>query len=171
RGLDLTSNKRNIYRRELEYTKDIIGEDIYEDPYYNANLDFSNLYQLSYPPRRQKYWRYSKYNPSPKKIIFISKSEDEKIKNLFEGYQKYYFYTDDYLSNAEEIIEYIFSEDVDLIISNVFSIWKIYDRIGNFCKTVNFDTLDNKIRFYDIFNKIYTYDDLKNYLENHVAKN
>lgn len=171
RGLDLTSTKRNIYRRELEYTKDIIGEDIYEDPYYNANLDLSNLYQLSYPPRRRKYWRYSKYNPSPKKIIFISKSEDEKIKNLFEGYQKYYFYTDDYLSNAEEIIEYIFSEDVDLIISNVFSIWKIYDRIGNFCKTVNFDTLDNKIRFYDIFSKIYTYDDLKNYLENHVAKN
>ncbi|MFT8796630.1 hypothetical protein, partial [Zymomonas mobilis] len=78
---------------------------------------------------------------------------------------------DDYLSNVEEIIEYIFSEDVDLIISNVFSIWKIYDRIGNFCKAVNFDTLDNKIIFYDIFNKIYTYDDLKNYLENHVAKN
>jgi GT2 family glycosyltransferase len=57
RGADTTPEKRATFRREARAVRLRHARAFRRDPYYNENLSVDQVYELAFPPRRDKPWR------------------------------------------------------------------------------------------------------------------
>ncbi|MBE7731431.1 glycosyltransferase family 2 protein, partial [Komagataeibacter sp. FXV3] len=164
RGLDLTSDKINTYRSELEYIKEKSQYYKLSDPYYNDNLSFSQLYQLSFPPRRKKIWRHGEYDKKNKKNIIIVHDKDNKINYVEEIFgdnfniKVIYMKTcniknDDLIKISKGIVKY----DTDYVLLYSYEFLDLSYILGNFCKILFFSNLsinDDRL-FFDLSGHTY----------------
>jgi hypothetical protein len=58
RGSDDTPEKAARFQREVDYMLATWGQELKHDPFYNDNFstEIQDLFQLAFPPRRQRPW-------------------------------------------------------------------------------------------------------------------
>jgi GT2 family glycosyltransferase len=73
RGHDNTPRKRQLFRKEAEYTREQHSRLFKLDPYYNAQLSLERPYGLAYPPRTVKPWRSAaRRDGMPLRVLMLS---------------------------------------------------------------------------------------------------
>ncbi len=83
RGHDDTDEKRYLHRQEAAYTRSLYHELIKQDPFYNPNLSWLDLYGLAHPPRVQKPWlQFNAQQSERLNVLFLTASEPLKQNTL-----------------------------------------------------------------------------------------
>jgi GT2 family glycosyltransferase len=83
RGYDDTDDKQHLHRQEAAYTRSLFHNLIKEDPFYNPNLSWLDLYGLAYPPRVQKPWlQFNAQQSACLNILFLTVTEPPEQKTL-----------------------------------------------------------------------------------------
>ena len=171
RGYDDTPDKQALFRHEMARARNRYPDVFDNDPYYNPNLDLYQLYDLSFPPRRRKFWRDIPEISCARNILVLAppRQHGETV-GLFVEKQAYALQEqgfqvtvgcDDVQSNKEktalryvnlntcqDAATYSVEHDIDCVISPVGKYYTISQLIGEACKIIFYDMGDDRLHYF-----------------------